>query len=362
MSKQKLRVKNTQLDNLISNLRGEVGEVVTSWLILQQLSASTRALSSNDFDKDLKNKDLTFVRLLKYKVADELVARLSELAEPKIGQKTFHFAAEKLGKLEAEVRAFRLFVIREKLQQKRNQDISHKELSEQWPEHGPIHIPYQTLVTAVAHALRLMKKIDRIVLGPAARFLWAEMRKRRYQILAPPCAAYMLVPVLPLSPETRQQVILEEMAEGRKVWSDMPATINGKQVTVSACREWGAFMFGGRMIVLPQYPLQKLEVEFSILVSAAAPTGTQGDPIAEREITAKYRVKAKEGDKRISFSPVSPVSRLETGEITELVDFHIDLNDTTRASFAQLNVGDEKEFTLGVRILKGYRQRWAKKA
>src|SRR5438067_9739491 len=31
--------------------------------------------------------------------------------------------------------------------------------------------------------------------------------------------------------------ILEEMAEGRPVWSDMPATINGEEVTVSACKE-----------------------------------------------------------------------------------------------------------------------------
>jgi hypothetical protein len=30
MSNSKLRVHNTQLDNLISNLRGEVGEVITS--------------------------------------------------------------------------------------------------------------------------------------------------------------------------------------------------------------------------------------------------------------------------------------------------------------------------------------------
>ena len=33
MSKPKLRVKNTQLDNLISNLRGEVGEIITSWVL-----------------------------------------------------------------------------------------------------------------------------------------------------------------------------------------------------------------------------------------------------------------------------------------------------------------------------------------
>lgn len=37
MSKKKLRVKNTQLDKLISNLRGEVGEVVTSLVFLRHM-------------------------------------------------------------------------------------------------------------------------------------------------------------------------------------------------------------------------------------------------------------------------------------------------------------------------------------
>ena len=51
-------------------------------------------------------------------------------------------------------------------------------------------------------------------------------------------------------PAFRQKVILEEMTEGRAVWPDMPATINGEQVTVSACMKWGAFMLGDRMVVL----------------------------------------------------------------------------------------------------------------
>jgi hypothetical protein len=251
MSKQKLRVQNTQLDNLISNLRGEVGEVVTSWVLLRHMMARARELSSNDVAKDMANENLTFVQMLRNKLSDEIVARLSELAERKIGRLTFHFAAEKLGRLGAEERAFRGFITREKFQQKRNQDISHKELPEQWAKHGPIHIPYRTLLKAVGHALRLMKKIDRIVLGPSAKYVWREMRKKRYQLMAPASAAYMLVPYMNLSPEIRQKVILEEMAEGRNVWSDMPATINGEKVTVSACKDWGAFMLGGRMVVLP---------------------------------------------------------------------------------------------------------------
>src|ERR1039458_5272638 len=74
------------------------------------------------------------------------------------------------------------------------------------------------------HALRVMKKIDRVVLGPAAKYLWPEMRKKRYQLMNPASAAYMLVPHMNLSPEIRQRVIMEEMAEGRQGWSDMAAS------------------------------------------------------------------------------------------------------------------------------------------
>ena len=89
----------------------------------------------------MANENLTLVSLLRNKLSDELVARLSELAEPKIGRLTFHFAAQKLGKLADDERAFRTFITREKFQQKRNQDISHKELPEQWAKHGRSTFP-----------------------------------------------------------------------------------------------------------------------------------------------------------------------------------------------------------------------------
>ena len=75
----------------------------------------------------------------------------------------------------------------------------------------------------------------------------------------------------------------------------------------------------------------------------------------EKKITAKYRVTKKEGDKRISFAPVQRVHRLDTGELTELVDIHLNLNDTLRQDFGGLTVGDEKEFSLTVQVLMGFR-------
>ncbi len=61
MSHPKLRVINTQLDNLVSNLRGEVGEVITTWTMLRFLMAEERRLSSGDVATDMKNQNLVFI-------------------------------------------------------------------------------------------------------------------------------------------------------------------------------------------------------------------------------------------------------------------------------------------------------------
>jgi hypothetical protein len=351
VSKQKLRIKNTQLDNLISNLRGEVGEVITSWVLLRHMIERERQLSSNDVAKDFANDNITFVRMLRTKLADEIVARLSELGEQKIGRLTFHFAAVKLGRLEAEACVFKTFIVRQRFQQKRNIDISHKECPEEWAKHGPIVIPYLTLLRCVGHALRLMKKIDRIVLGPASKYLWREVRKKRYKLMSPASVAYMLVPYMNLSPEIRQRVILEEMAEGRPVWSDIAVIVNGQEVTVSACREWGALLLGGRILVLSHYPLQSANIQ----IPDTGPLVEEEPITEEKQITAKYRVTKKEGDSRISFAPIQRVHQLDTGALTELVDIHLNLNDKLRQDFGEMKVGDEKEFSLTVRVLSGFR-------
>jgi hypothetical protein len=354
VSSQKLRVKNTQLDNLISNLRGEVGEIVTSWVLLRYMMARERELMSDDVGKDLANQNLAFVSMLTNKLADEIVARLSELAEAKIGRLTFHFAATKLAKLDSEVRDFGTFISRKGFQKKRNYDISHKELPEKSSQHKQIAIPYRTLRRGVGLALRLMKTIDRAVLGPAAKYLWREMRKRRYELLNPASAAYMLLPHMNLSPKIRERVIMEEMAEGRGVWSELTTTINGQDTRLSACREWGAILLGGRLIVLDHYPLQELK---SIGIPPAEATGrlVGAEPITEeRKITAKYRVTTK-GDSRISFAPVQRVHQLDKHTLTELVDVHFNLDGKVRRDFGEMNVGDEKEFSLTVTVLVGYR-------
>jgi len=356
MSRQKLRIKNTQLNNLISNLRGEVGEIITSWVLLRQMMAQQRELMSEDIAKDLANQDLVFVNLLSDKLADEIVGRLSELAEPKIGRLTFHFASIKLSKFGDEVEAYRSFITRHGFQEKRNYDISHKELPEEWSQHKNIQIPYRTLLKAIGRAVHLMKAFDRVFLGPGARYLWHEMKKRQSILLAPASAAYMMLPYLKLSRDVRARIIAEEIAEGRPVWSQMPTTINGQQTNVLACQEWGAILWGDGVMMLDEYPLQGLQ-NISFPEPKAEETGEAASTLkpitCERKITAKYRV-TEVAEDRISFAPVQRQHSFGDGTETVLVDIHINLNNELRIEFGQLHVADEKEFVLSVKILEGY--------
>ena len=224
MGSEKLKVFNTQADNLMANLRGEIAEVVTAWILMRQFMASGTRLSTGNVAEDFNNPDLTYVCLLKDKLEDELVARLSELAEKKAGRLNFYFAAEKLRTVQRDASDFSAYIEKNGFRQKRNHDISHKELPEKWEDHrAPLHIPYRQIVRAVAHALRLIKRIDRHVLGPSAPYLWREVRKRRYQpILSPPRVQCMLVPYYRLSGEDRVRIVREEEREGIKVWTEMP--------------------------------------------------------------------------------------------------------------------------------------------
>jgi hypothetical protein len=120
--------------------------------MLRFLMAEERRLSSDDITRDMNNQNLVFISVLRNKMHDEIVARLSELSNPKIGRLTFHFASAKLTALHSEEDSFRRFIQHHRFEEKRNYDISHNELPEQWTEHQFITIPYKTLLHAVARA------------------------------------------------------------------------------------------------------------------------------------------------------------------------------------------------------------------
>ena len=260
MANDKLTLVQADAASLLGNLRGEVGEVITAWLFMRHFIVCSHRLSANDSEKDPANREVQFAQLMSDKLADELVGRLSELAERAIGQLTFYFAAQKMNVLLDKVTAFEKFIISTKIRSKRNQDVSHKAFpgAKGTPKILP-PIPYKILLRGVAMALRMMKRFDREMLGPAAPFLWAEARKKRYEFLRPPRAGYMLVPYLNLKPEDRIRVVLLELAEGKEVWTELLTTIDGQPAKVLACKHWGVIVIGGRLLALDRYPLIKLD-------------------------------------------------------------------------------------------------------
>lgn len=258
MSKEKLKVARADASILLSNLRGEVGEIITAWVLWRHFMGVCRRRRTGDIDHDMQDRELQLLELLCEKLGDDTIARLSELGEKKIGQLTFHFATQKLGKLVDECSSYGEFIIKSRIRKKRNESISHKQVPEQWHEHHEVHVPYRTTLKAIATALRLMKKIDRHFLGPAAPYLWKEARLRRYSYMSPPRAGYMLIPYLNLSPEERMRITLAEEAEGRAVWSELTTVINGQPATLLACKPWGILHLGDRLLALERYPLNEL--------------------------------------------------------------------------------------------------------
>lgn len=280
MPSEKLTLAQTNIDTLLANLRGEVGEVITGWLLMRHFVVAVQRLRSDDPEKDFTDKNIQFADLMADKLADELVGRLSELAERKIGRLNFYFAGRKLDVLAGEIIDFENFILRSKIRDKRNRDISHKEFPGAKSPKNYLHIPYRTLLRAAALSLRLMKKIDRRALGPSAPFLWREARERRYEFLSPPHAGYMLVPYLNLSPDDRIRIVLMEQAEGKQVWSEIPTLIDGQPTTVLACRQWAVIVLGGRLLGLARYPLitlSGLSTEGGTPDASLVQEGRQGD-------------------------------------------------------------------------------------
>jgi hypothetical protein len=340
MGDPRLRVIKTELDNLVSNLRGEVGEIITTWTMLRFLMTEERRLSSNDIAKDMRNQDLAFISTLRHKMHDEIVARLSELANAKIGRLTFHFASAKLKALQTEEESFRRFVQRHRFEEKRNYDISHKELPEQWSEQKFISIPYKTLLRGAARASVLMKKIDRLALGPSAPYLWREMRKKRYAVMYPPSAAYLPLPHLRLTNEVRAKVIGEEMAEGGEVWSEIQTNVNGIDARLDVCKKWAGVFLGDRIMCLDQYPLQELpQITFDV------PANTEEEPepakpiVEQKVIKAKYRA-TEVSDQKVVFVPVQKLHLLKQGAVTELCNFTVNLNEKLKNDMGEIRVGD----------------------
>jgi len=217
MGNKKLRIHNTDIDNLISNLRGEVGEIISTWVMMRSFMAQAARLRTDDSLKDLENAHLVTLDTLTDKLEDEIVSRLAELAEQEVGRLTFHFAHLKLNVLEKETSDFTRFIKKNRFEEKRNYDISHKVLPEKWTGHKFIIIPYPTIVRGIVAALRLMKKFDALYRGPYTKYQCREMRRRRYKLVYPAKVGYMLMHYILPSPDEQMRILQEEKSDRRDV-------------------------------------------------------------------------------------------------------------------------------------------------
>ena len=55
MGNRKLRIIRTETDNLVGNLRGEIAEVVPTWMLMRHFMTSAASLQTDDVTKDFEN-------------------------------------------------------------------------------------------------------------------------------------------------------------------------------------------------------------------------------------------------------------------------------------------------------------------
>ena len=259
MAHEQLRISRTNQDVLIANVRCQVGESITTWVMLRYTMAQAAVVRSPDPTKDIGNRELAYLDILIQKLQDELIAKLAELGDEKVGRANFYFATLKLHALSDEASMFSKFTVSKQFRRKRNQEIAHREQPEQWFEEHPIHIRYRTILRGLAMAVRLMKAFDRLHLGPAAPYLWSEARKKRGHFIAPARVAYLLLPHLRLSSDARIRIALQEQAEGKIIWTEMKTKVNGSPMSVLVNKEWGLLLLGNGVLPLDEYPVQRLE-------------------------------------------------------------------------------------------------------
>lgn len=191
----KKTIKETAPEVLISHLRAEIGDIIDSWILYRHFKQASRKLQTEDIEADLQNNELNFLYLVTAKYKDDLISRLAELGDKKVGQLTFHFASRKLKALEPEVDRFENFIKDNKFTYNRNNFISHKILKPTWSENkAPYRISYKSMTKALAMAIALMKQFDELHYGAQIRRQWNLIRKRRYEFSVSRKSDYLLMP------------------------------------------------------------------------------------------------------------------------------------------------------------------------
>lgn len=245
----------TNVDNLISNLRGEIGEIVDSWILMREIFITTQKIRTGDIKKDFSSPEYLKLLRIADKLKSDIIARLSELSEKKVGQINFHFASQKINTLIKETKNYQDFIKEKKFMNLRHEYISHKKLPATWEEHrAPYRISDLTILKGIAKALILMKGFDQVYLGIRSKFLWYEMRKKRYDF-SMSGSGYTLLPYLKLPEKIRIYIAEIEESEGKSIWEDDSVNINGHLTPIKLYKELGLIKIGSNLIALPEYPI-----------------------------------------------------------------------------------------------------------
>ncbi|MFI8604228.1 hypothetical protein ACIGCP_07190 [Cellulophaga baltica] len=200
-------LERIDIDNLISNLRGELGTVIESWTLLREYSILTNQLTTDmsfsQYLENFNNSEFNKRNIIKKKFVDDIISKLSELAQQSNRHLNFFLATQKIDKLNlatqkkidklnSELKEYQDFIVDNNFKVRRNEFISHKKLPLTWAGHKAAYsIPYKTITKAIAKALILMKKIDDIYIGANASLNWRKLRANRYSYDIAARAQYM---------------------------------------------------------------------------------------------------------------------------------------------------------------------------
>jgi hypothetical protein len=130
MGSKKSNFQRTDVDNLVSNLRGEVGEIIDSWILMREIFVTSLKIRTGDSKKDFSSPEyLKLLRIIE-KFKSDIIARLSELSEKNFKQINFHFASQKLAALIKETKNYQDFIKENKFMNLRHEYISHKKITD----------------------------------------------------------------------------------------------------------------------------------------------------------------------------------------------------------------------------------------
>ena len=189
--------KSTEVSNLITNLRGEIGSIIESWTLMRELYILTNHLRADELSKDeffanLSDAEFNKRMILKKKLADDCISRLAELAHKSFGKLNFYFATQKLNQFHEEFEDYHSFITKNNFKIRRDEFISHKKLPPTWQGHKPAYsVSFLTILKGIAKALILMKQIDSVFLGENSSLNWQIKRKGRYKYDIPARTKYM---------------------------------------------------------------------------------------------------------------------------------------------------------------------------